>query len=107
MATPEQIAAYDELHGRARKDALTRPPFLWMDMCGYEYALHHAGQHFQCRDCRQDVVGQDGVTLHARIAYTDLHRPLGRAEAPLGMMCSTDCADSAFDKFVAEHRLHA
>jgi len=101
MATPEQIADYDRLHRRARLDALTRPPFLWMDMCGYEYALHHAGQHFQCGECKADTVGQDHVTLHARVAWTDMNRPLGRREAGLGMMCSMECANRAFDRFVA------
>jgi hypothetical protein len=96
MATPEQIADYDRMHPRARADALTRPPFLYLDMCGYEYSLHHAGDIITCRRCGDRVVGQDRVTLHADVAYTDMSMPLGRRQSPLGLFCSERCADAAF-----------
>lgn len=94
------MMAYDDLHPRARKDAITRPPFQHQDFCGYEYAMHHAGYEFQCRGCGDHVVGQDEVTMQVNASFTDLTLPLGRRVVPLGMVCSEVCSDALFARFL-------
>jgi hypothetical protein len=104
MSAPAQIAAYEELFGRARRynRGPGRAPTLLLDLAGYPYAGLEPGRPFHCAGCGEHGLIERDLTANCQVAWSDENFALGRRQAPIGICHDAHCAERAFERWNAE-----